>query len=549
MSNFRNYLAFILTLVAFRTSAEAEQQVFLERFDQCKKVDDPWGGVDGAGHIKVPCGSQLMVNEAGAITTASFAPSIAVGDLNGDGLPDLVVADSVGFFWYWQNHGTKDAPKFTTPELMPIWLADPIPDYWNQQGLPAKNVVPRIQLIDYDGDGKLDLVVGNFEGKLFYVRNIGSTTVPVFRIPQNLDDITVPTHRDRQLWCNYLAPCLSDFTHSGRLDLLIGDGTYSANSVYLLTSRGANDQPTFTEDNCTGIIPGMGREHLVPQVVSWNNDGKPDLLFSESAGFLNLFLNQTPASTPDELKFDSGQHVSVGGVEHFPECFTATLTDITGNHMPSLIVANPDGSISLAANVGTSHDFKFGPPSPLTGQQSRAPILQPIGWSLDRGFGSPYDLLVCTNAHVEGDLDLPAESGVTNALKFYIEEPSPPNPTFKDRFYPTSDTRLIRRDSQCYLKAGVRYKLSFWIKTEDNIENVQCTFRRQQFIGNGQDYVPIEITKDVSSSETWDHYITSIEFESHSDEPNASVSFLFGLTFNGTGRLYLASVALEEEND
>ena len=41
----------------------------------------------------------------------------------------------------------------------------------------------------------------------------------------------------------------------------------------------------------TKIIPGYGREHLTPQVVDWNNDGKPDIICGERAGYVDLFLN------------------------------------------------------------------------------------------------------------------------------------------------------------------------------------------------------------------------------------------------------------------
>ena len=58
-----------------------------------------------------------------------------MGDLNGDGLPYIVVADPKGYFWFFPNSGTATAPKFTGGEIMPIWIGDPVPGM-DDAGLP-----------------------------------------------------------------------------------------------------------------------------------------------------------------------------------------------------------------------------------------------------------------------------------------------------------------------------------------------------------------------------------------------------------------------------
>ena len=97
-------------------------------------------------------------------------------------MPDLVVGDPHGFIWFYANSGTAAAPKFTQGEIMPVWVGatKEDPDYGELAG-GAENIVPRVQLVSLSGTKLLDLVIGNYNGRLFYIHNTGSTSNPVFK--------------------------------------------------------------------------------------------------------------------------------------------------------------------------------------------------------------------------------------------------------------------------------------------------------------------------------------------------------------------------------
>jgi hypothetical protein len=93
----------------------------------------------------------------------SIYSSVAAGDLDGDGLPDLAVGDLNGGLYFHRNTGQ------TLVEQAGV-LPNVALGGWS---------VPR--LLDWDGDGLLDLFTGSEAGTMRYYRNTGSSTVPAWQ--------------------------------------------------------------------------------------------------------------------------------------------------------------------------------------------------------------------------------------------------------------------------------------------------------------------------------------------------------------------------------
>ena len=139
--------------LVFSLSGLRAEDILKSNFESSVAKDNPWSGVNGAGLITVIPGSQPAVDNEGKTLNTTFAPSVAVGDLNGDGLPDLVIADPKGYFWFFPNSGTLTVPKFTFGEIMPVWLGSASNEADYGEG-GCDNVIPRLQLVDANGDGK-----------------------------------------------------------------------------------------------------------------------------------------------------------------------------------------------------------------------------------------------------------------------------------------------------------------------------------------------------------------------------------------------------------
>jgi hypothetical protein len=81
-------------------------------------------------------------------------------------------------------------------------------------------------VVDVDGDGLLDLVVGREEGGLAVFRNVGSASAPAFA-PYEALDLRLPP---------LSAPVFGDLNGDGVLDLL--SGSVSGGVLYFQGSRG-----------------------------------------------------------------------------------------------------------------------------------------------------------------------------------------------------------------------------------------------------------------------------------------------------------------------
>jgi hypothetical protein len=521
----------------------------LNGMDATPYVDNPWGAVVN-GVITMQPGVQLAVDEEGHVTPTIFGPSIAVGDLNGDGLPDLVVADPRGYFWYFPNSGTATQPKFTSGEVMPIWLGVPVAPsdditLINGNYDAVDNTIPRFQLIDYTGENRLSIVSGNYEGKLFYIHNVGTATNPEFRMPQDLGTITVPTYSKNFLWCNFLSPFLYDFTGNGQLDLVMGEGTYASNSIYRLANRGSNGQPTFDEAHTTKIIPGYGREHLTPQVVDWNNDKKPDIICGERQGYIDLWLNNSTDNDPKDLQFadtQHPQHVMFGGNDKLGMLTTVSVGDLTNNKLPNLLISNSDDHLLYALNKGKLGAPAFDAPTPIKGVNPFPKVFAaPPQWTIFKAFSMPYVLLVSTKLKDDPTFKPPEDAPqIKSALKIYTVPHT--HTYFPHEVYPAEDTHIITFNEGIPIAAGTHYDLSFYVKTAGHVENLRYFFAgREDLFAQGitmengarDRYITIENQMDGGAD--WTKVTGDIYVEKADRHKDDTPAPQFYIAFNGAG--------------
>jgi hypothetical protein len=552
----RKHLAALLIGLVFVTKPLAAGDIYHSNFESYKEDDNPWAGASTTGFITVIPGKQPAVDSAGQVSPTVFGPSVAVGDLNGDGLQDLVIGDSRGFFWFFPNSGTATAPAFTHGEIIPIWFGAAMdqPDYDEHEG-GADNVVPHTQLISLgDGSKILDLVVGNYNGRLFYLHNGGGIGNPVFRTtPSRLKDLLIKTRKDGLLWSNFICPFLYDWWGTGNLDLIMGDGSYSANSIFLFKNLSNRDSPIFNETSFNKIIPGMGREHLSPQVVDWNGDGKPDIITGDRLGHLTLFLNTSADAKQPVPTFDDGNLVKLGGKDTFGAFTNVTVCDLTGNKLPNLIITNQAGVISYATNTGKPGAPQFSDPVQMKGVNPFPKILRPVGWELRSPYGVPNELLVTTNATIQPEFKPPPNTPLKSAMRYWVYPIT--NKYFPEFYYPISDqlfddTHWIMTTTGFPVTDNTTYHFKGWIYTTGNITNLQFRFwgyRTEQ----GEEDENVNNPRDLGTGSSWTQIDTTTTFtfrnRKKTEVRHESANVNLWITWNGQGEIYLDDLSISEQ--
>ena len=287
------------------------------------------------------------------------------GDADGDGVLDLLVGEKtsagVGKVAAYSNSGTNAVPIYDVKSYVQFFnattnqLEDVEVDASGCQGASAR-------MVDFDGDGALDLFVGRSDGRILYYP--GETTGDGWRLTE--PDYVEYGVEGLKSEVNVGARALfevCDWNGDGLNDLLVGslDGKF-----YLLvndaTTGAYNFASTTTLTDASGAELTVESGRSAPTLADVNGDGLADLISGATNGNLYVYLNVGTSTSP---KFVAGAELSDG--EGAISLGGATRSrpyayDLDADGLPDLIVGGSDGLVRRWRGVKTSEFNAMGEP-------------------------------------------------------------------------------------------------------------------------------------------------------------------------------------------
>ncbi len=252
-----------------------------------------------------------MQKKEGASTASVPIAKINPFDWNEDGKKDIISGSDSGRVYVYINKGANQEPIFD-----------------NATEINGAEIMrfSKPSVVDWNNDGKKDILVGARSGEVSVFINMGANQSPLFAAEMKLNggDLDVGSSS---------SPAVVDWNGDGKKDLVVGN---QSGKVFVFLNIGQDNAPLYASNGLKTNIEVDG--YATPFISDWNNDGKFDVLCGSSDGRVYIFINEGDSKTP---RFGKPQALHINDVEFkLPSRTSVIALDWDDDGKTDLLVSN-----------------------------------------------------------------------------------------------------------------------------------------------------------------------------------------------------------------
>jgi hypothetical protein len=277
-----------------------------------------------------------------------------------------------GYVYLIENSGTTELPTYKNP--VKVLAGGKAIDVY---GMPTPNFA------DFDNDGDLDIVCGEFLDRLTYFENIGTRTKPQYSKGIFLTNEKKPIKFDLEM----IVPIAFDWDNDGDMDLVVGEE--DGRVAFVENSGKLNDgipqffSPKFFKQKAAELKFGA---LVTPWSCDWDGDGDEDLICGNTAGYVGFIENLDGGNPPkwatpqylkahgEIIRIQAGYNGSIQGPCEAKWGYTTlSVADWDHDGQLDILVNSIWGKVLWFKNIGTKANPKLDEAQPVLVEWTSTP--------------------------------------------------------------------------------------------------------------------------------------------------------------------------------